>query len=681
MTSANWEHANDAWLAARLSGLRARLSQLAGDGIPESAGTSLPEEPAPGEQRLPSALEILGRRLGLSEFEQNVLFLCAAIELDTRVAELCARAQGNLIRAYPTFGLAFALFESPAWDVLSPERPMRRYRLIEISQPGATPLTAAALRADERIVNYVKGLNEFDDRLASLALPFDAIPQSPLVASQQAIADQIAQELEASAADDSSPRLPLIQLVGSDSASKQLIAQHAAVMLGVELIRLPADVLPHDLTESETLLRLWERECSLLPLGLFVDATDAEGRGLERLTASHLRFLARAAGVVFLDTADLRPITGRPTVAFDVAKPTSSEQRQLWQSLLAADRDQPTTEHIAADHAPTDLAGRLAGQFNLNSPSIERIATRCRTSADAQAPLAALWSACRSSCRPRLDLLAHRIDARATWDDLVLPDDELQQLRDIAGQVHCRGRVYDEWGFGKKHNRGLGVSVLFAGESGTGKTMAAEVIANDLSLDLYRIDLSAVVNKYIGETEKNLRKLFDAADDGGAILFFDECDSLFSKRTEVKDSHDRYANLEVNYLLQRLEAYRGLAILATNMKSAIDQAFLRRLRFVVTFPLPDAAQRREMWRKSFPPELPLASLDYDHLARLNITGGNIHTIALNAAFATASSGLSREVHGLRMGHVLHAARSEYRKLQKTLNATDFQGLQLEGSRR
>jgi SpoVK/Ycf46/Vps4 family AAA+-type ATPase len=215
-------------------------------------------------------------------------------------------------------------------------------------------------------------------------------------------------------------------------------------------------------------------------------------------------------------------------------------------------------------------------------------------------------------------------------------------------------------------NRGLGISALFAGASGTGKTMAAEVMANHLRLNLYRIDLSAVVSKYIGETEKNLRRLFDAAEDGGAILFFDEADALFGKRSEVKDSHDRYANIEINYLLQRMEAYRGLAILATNMKSALDQAFMRRLRFIVNFPFPDADDRKRIWRKVFPPETPTEGLDYDRLARLNLTGGSIHNIALNAAFLAAQGNTP-----VTMVLLLAAARTEMRKLARPVSEADF----------
>jgi SpoVK/Ycf46/Vps4 family AAA+-type ATPase len=255
-----------------------------------------------------------------------------------------------------------------------------------------------------------------------------------------------------------------------------------------------------------------------------------------------------------------------------------------------------------------------------------------------------------------------------TWDDLVLPAPQRQVLRDIAAHVRQRARVYETWGFAARSSRGLGISALFAGASGTGKTMAAEVLANELHLDLYRIDLSSVVSKYIGETEKNLRRIFDAAESGGAILLFDEADALFGKRSEVKDSHDRYANIEVSYLLQRMEAYRGLAILTTNLKSALDTAFLRRIRFVVQFPFPDAAQRAEIWRRSFPPDAPIENLEFDKLARLNVAGGNIRNIALNAAFLAADAG-----EPIRMVHLLRAARTEYAKLEKQLTEAEVAG--------
>jgi SpoVK/Ycf46/Vps4 family AAA+-type ATPase len=280
----------------------------------------------------------------------------------------------------------------------------------------------------------------------------------------------------------------------------------------------------------------------------------------------------------------------------------------------------------------------------------------------------ALWSASRAQARPSLSSLVQRIRPRASWGDLVLPEAQKRVLAEIGVHVRHRLQVYETWGFAAKSDRGLGISALFAGASGTGKTMAAEVLANELQLDLYRIDLSQVVSKYIGETEKNLARVFDAAEAGGAILLFDEADSIFGKRSEVKDSHDRYANIEISYLLQRMEAYRGLAILTTNMKDALDTAFLRRIRFIVRFPFPDRVARAEIWRRIYPAETPTEGLDVDELARLNVTGGVIRNIALHAAFLAVEAG-----EPVRMNHLLRAARGEYAKLERPLTGAEIRG--------
>jgi SpoVK/Ycf46/Vps4 family AAA+-type ATPase len=264
--------------------------------------------------------------------------------------------------------------------------------------------------------------------------------------------------------------------------------------------------------------------------------------------------------------------------------------------------------------------------------------------------------------------LAESIETRAHWDDLVLPEDQYQMLREIAAQVRQRLKVYESWGFGARSARGLGISALFSGPSGTGKTLAAEVIAGHLQLDLYRIDLSQVVSKYIGETEKNLRAVFDSAEQSGAVLLFDEADALFGKRSEVRDSHDRYANIEVSYLLQRMESYRGLAILTTNIRGALDVAFLRRIRFIVSFPFPDTELRTRIWSHIFPAETPTHDLDFNKLARLNVTGGNIRNIALNAAFLAADLG-----EPVSMSHLLRTARSECLKIEKQTSAAELGG--------
>jgi len=608
----------------------------------------------------PPALVILSRSFALSRFEQEILLLCAAMELDTRIASLCARAQDDPVRPYPTFALALALFDDPAWDALSPEGPLRHWRLIEINQPGAQPLTTSALRADERIVNFLKGLNYLDDRLAPLLAPvaLDGI-EAELPPSQQIAVETILRQLRQTGA---TQQLPVVQLVGSDAPSKQMIALRTASALGLRLYRLPVELMPAHAAELETLARLVEREIALWPFALYLDAHEVEKSAPTEAQAPPLnRFLARTGGVCFLDTQEIRHGLNRASITLDIARPTQAEQQTAWAETLGANAD--------------GLPAALAGQFDLNLATIHRVARAASLeSADEDKPLGErLWNACLLSVRPRLDRLAQRIEPKATWEDIALPDAELNLLHQIAAQVRQRGRVYLDWGFAATRTRGLSINALFAGESGTGKTMAAEVIANDLRLDLYRIDLSAVVNKYIGETEKNLRRVFDAAECGGVILFFDEADALFGKRSEVKDSHDRYANIEINYLLQRLEAYRGLAILATNMRSALDTAFMRRIRFIVEFRPHGVAERAAIWQRIFPPETKTSGLDYERLAKLNLNGGSINNVAINAAFLAAQAGTE-----VAMPLVLEAARTEFMKLKRPISEADFQWREPKG---
>jgi hypothetical protein len=663
MTNANsWPEANSRYLSAAMAWLRLLLERrteatAAGDRAQTDEHEVSSTRPAiesawqelkriESEMSSPPALAVLSERLELSSFEAKILLLCAAAEFDPSIGALYARSQEDHGGAYATFALGLSIFNDPAWDALSPQRPLRYWKLIEIHQPGSQPLTTSPLRADERIVNFIKGLNYLDDRLTPYLVPVEPPADSgEQPKSQQEMAARIVaywrQESPAGS-------VPLIQLVGIDAASKQIVAAQAAAAIGRRLYRLSVDALPQQSGDLEILVRLWQRESALLPVALYVDAQDAETTAAIGLR----RFLSRSDGIVMVALREGWASVGRESRTLDVAKPTADEQREEWVRVIGSDDGN---------------AASLAGQFNLNFPDIRQIALSA-SSEDGSGILMPerLWDACRIRVRPLLDSLAHRLELKATWDDIVLPAQELNLLLQIAGQVKQRTKVYAEWGFAEKMNRGLGITALFAGESGTGKTLAAEVLANDLRLNLYRIDLSAVVSKYIGETEKNLRRLFDAAEDGGAILFFDEADALFGKRSEVKDSHDRYANIEVNYLLQRMEAYRGLAILATNMRSALDIAFTRRLRFIVTFPFPTAADRRRMWQRAFPAKVPRGDLDYSRLAQVNLTGGSIHNVAINAAFQAAQSDQS-----VGMSALLASIRSELIKMDRPINEAEF----------
>lgn len=683
-----WSEANGRYLAASLHWLRLRLQRLipADPAAPQAQGfaqwfgrkaDSASADPAADRSdaaldakiaaaaeararaaeaspEAPPALPILAARLGLDPFETDILLLCVAMELDPAVPGLIAAAHGS---GHPGFALALRLFDTPAWDALAPQRPLRHLRLIEINQPGATPLTAAALRADERVVNFVKGLNLIDERVAALTAEAGRLP--PIADSQRAAVDEALALLTAAQGDEDGA-LPTLQLLGRDRGSRQAVAAHLAAAIGLRLHRLPLDALPTARAEVELFARLWLRESLLLPLALYIEADDLDHAGAEVTAALHT-LLGQPLGPVLVGLRETPLRLRSGAAAIEVRPPTAAEQHAAWRAALHAG---DTDARIAADDAPAHDAASdaelLAGHFQLNLEQIGEAARRARIRrADA-------WDVCRDQALARLDTLAQRIQPKAHWEDLVLGDEATGLLRQIADQVHARHRVYQQWGYAERMNRGMGISALFAGESGTGKTMAAEVIANALRLHLFRIDLSSVVSKYIGETEKNLRRLFDAAEQGGAILFFDEADALFGKRSEVKDSHDRYANIEINYLLQRMEAFSGLAILATNMKAALDTAFLRRLRFVVNFQFPGPVERKRIWRNAFAPGVPCEALDYDRLARFSLSGGNIHGIALNAAFAAAARGVA-----VSMPLLLSALRAELRKLDKPVNEAEF----------
>ena len=654
--TASWAQANQRCLSAALGRIRARLdahASLAEPGAEAEARSEQRYRAACDSMPGPSALDALTRAFGLSAFERDLLLLCAGTELESGFAAACAVAQGDAQRAYPTFSLALAALREPHWSALAPASPLRRWRLVEVGLGDS--LTKSQLRIDERVLHYLTGVESPDERLAGVAYPLDRpkhLPQSHarLVRRIGRLWRKVPPNQE----------LPATELCGGDSVDRLGIAAAALAEIGLNaFVMRPTDV-PASPAEREGFARLWERESIISGSGLVIDCDGLEGtEGVRSAAWAADRF----RGAIVIAGHDPVALRRRQHVRFDVRKPTTDEQTEMWRSSLG--------------RAARKLNGELAlvvDQFDLSARDISaagRAAAGRIGDRNADRPTGigdVLWDACRLQARPRLDDLAQRIESNASWDELVLPDVQKAVLRNIAVHVRRRAKVYDEWGFAVKGSRGLGISALFAGASGTGKTMAAEVLANELRLDLYRIDLSSVVSKYIGETEKNLRRVFDAAEGGGAILLFDEADALFGKRSEVKDSHDRYANIEISYLLQRMEMYRGLAILTTNQKAALDQAFLRRIRFIVHFPFPDAAQRAEIWRHVFPAETPTRDIDPEKLSQLSVTGGNIRNIAMNAAFLAADGD-----EPVAMAHLLRAAQSEYQKLEMPLTNSDIGG--------
>jgi hypothetical protein len=632
-----WIDANQRVLAAEFARLKA---QLAGQDI-TSARQAIEEARA----TMPSdaAIDELATAFGLSTFERDLLLLCAGVEMDSGVAAQCAACDAAPGRRYATFALALAMLEDPHWSALTPVGPLRRWRLLDVKDDQA--LTTSRLIVDERVLHYLAGVNYLDPRLAPLLRARSA--PAVIAAGQARIVESAARVLQ-----QSDRRAAAVQFVGDDHAGQEDVAAATAAQVGLKLLVLRAADIPANLHEADALLVLWRREAALLGSALLVLVDHDDGHA-----AIAARWIERAGGVVMIAAPHALTLD-RSQRRFTIDRPNAAEQKGLWTEALGP----------AAARLNGALDG-VAAQFRLSTDTIVRIARMLGPSiATVPEPEIALWQACRSSVRGGLDALAQRLESTATWTQLILPAPQMTTLRQIATHVRRRITVYQEWGFAGSGQRGLGISALFSGESGTGKTMAAEVLGNELGLDLYRIDLASMVSKYIGETEKNLRRVFDAAEASGAILLFDEADALFGKRTDVKEGHDRYANIEVSYLLQRMEAYRGLAILTTNNAAALDAAFQRRLRFTIAFPFPDADHREQIWRGVFPARTPLMEIDYPKLARLNVAGGSIRNIAMNAAF------LAAEANGpVRMSHLLHAARGEAGKRERPPSDAEIRG--------
>jgi MoxR-like ATPase len=594
---------------------------------------------ARAEAGSPLPIDTLERRFGLTPFERDVVLLCLTPELDPALERLFAYVQDDASRPYVTPHLALALLAAPgadtvvAWEGLRPDAPLRRHRLVVLD--GAVPGAAAGLplRLDERVADYLFGVNRLDARVAHLVRP---VAPAPLTPEHREVVDRLASTLAATEGE-----WPAVNLVGAAGSGRRAVARALAERLGLSLLALDAPRLPAPGPERTATLRLLEREAVLLQCAYLVP--DEADDVVELLQ-----------GLVLVASSEPRQ-GDRASLAVHVPAPDAAGRRELWSGVLGEDG--------------AELDG-LVHQFELGPEAVARAAASARSTArlrNGDGPSAAdLWNASRDQTAWKLEDLAQRIEPGYGWDDIVLPPDEAAQLAEIAAQVSHRARVYEEWGFGEKLSRGRGIGALFSGPSGTGKTMAAEILAAHLELDLYRIDLAGVVSKWVGETEANLARVFDAAERSGSILFFDEADALFGKRSEVRDSHDRYANIEVSYLLQRMEDYRGLAVLATNRKALLDDAFLRRLRFLVDFPFPDADARGRIWRGVFPERAEVGELDWEFLAGLELAGGNIRNIALNAAFLAAA-----DDRPIAMADLLHAARREYAKIDKLLHEAEF----------
>jgi len=600
-----------------------------------------------------TALEVISNLFGLSTFEKYVLVLCAGFELDSEIGRLCAKIKANPNTDSPDFGIALSILPDSHWSAIIPESPLRGFRLINLHSQFSNTITSSPIRIEERVLHYLTGINYLEKQLHGIVVPMniESLPSE----SQKQLAEQILLGYK----NHKEENFPPVQLFGTDETSKQTISNVVCSKIELNTWKISPELIPTKPNEIESFVQLWNRESRLLKAGLYIAAEDIDYSGQK----SVMRLIdSKISGPLFLGINEgWKNMNMYPSpIVIEVKKPDKSEQVHIWKTYLKKYENNPDFDNSIS---------KIVKQFDFDSHSIY-LASRTAISSmpgnkDNDSLHDTLWESSRSVTRSKMTDLAQRISSKSTMDDLILPEKEKQLLGQIIIHVKNREKVYQEWGFDAS-GRGLGIAALFAGESGTGKTMAAEVISNELKLDLFRIDLSMVISKYIGETEKNLRRIFDAAEDGGSILFFDEADVLFGKRSEVHDSHDRYANIEVGYLLQRIESYRGLAILATNFKNALDTAFMRRIRFIVDFPFPDEQSRAAIWRSTFPETVPTDEIDFERLSKLNVTGGNIRNIALNSAFLASEQNVS-----VNMKHLKQAAKIEYDKLGRPLTRIEI----------
>jgi len=622
--------------------------------------------------RVELALPSLAQRFGLGRFEERCLLLALAPEVDRKYDKLYAYVQDDITRKRPTVDLALRLFAGglddriEAWKVFADHAPLVRHRLLRLTDTapdGPQPLLSRSLKLDDRIASHLLG----DTRIDYRALPHArlSVPARRVDEPECELTDRLSRLAHSVEAGEVSDRCRLIvHLRGSYGSGRHELIEAVAARLGRSLLSLAVDLSGIGGRAPDETIALAAREAFLQPAvlalrdfdELLVDTPDARSalRSLESAleTYSPVTFLLgrlryRARGVS----------PGALRLDLHLDRPDEGARSELWRQALA---EQP----VADDVQPGELASEFRftrGQIR-DSLAAARDLAHWRSRPGDRVTRADFSDAARAQANPELARLARLVPARSTWDDLVLPDDQRHQLREVCYQAQHRHTVLGEWGFGERITHGKGLAALFSGPPGTGKTLAASIVAGELGLDLFKIDLSQVVSKYIGETEKNLDRIFRAAEDSSAILFFDEADALFGKRSEVRDSHDRYANVEVSYLLQKMEENEGITILATNLRQHMDDAFIRRLASVVEFPFPDEADRERIWRVSLPSRAPVSGdVDLAAIAReVRLAGGNIKNISLAAAYYAAADG-----RVIRMDHLWRAARREFAKLGRT----------------
>jgi ATP-dependent 26S proteasome regulatory subunit len=627
-------------------------------------------------------LPLLANIFELSAFEIDTLIICLAPEVDVKYEKIYAYLQDDVTRKRPTVQLIVNLLcrsfaeEVAARAYFSPQAALFRYHLL---QYDATPEKAASflaypLKADERIVQYLLGSSQVDARLTA----FVKVLEPKTVATALRQDEPWQQRLLSLTQDYLEKKFPdtgklVFFLQHPGPVERRAAAAAVSQEIGLPLLLIDLEALLNANLPMDLALSLAFREGLLQPAVVYVEHCDRlladdekslSGRTLLFKAIEELSWLTFLAGAsAWQPPEDF--LQQHIFIRMELPAATFDKRQQLWETCL---------EHEQYAVAPSELVP-LANKFRFHTGQIQAALHTARNLAIARQgveyhiTINDLYEACRLLSNQKLTHYAQKIQPKFTWNDLILPDDRRRQLREICQWVQYHHVVFGDWGFERKLSLGKGLNILFVGLSGTGKTMAAEILAGELGLELYKIDLSVVVSKYIGETEKNLSLIFAEAATSNAILFFDEADALFGKRSEVKDAHDRYANIEINYLLMKMEEHEGIVILATNLQKNLDEAFLRRMHFAVEFPFPDEEYRQRIWHSVFPSAAPLgADIDVAFLARrLKLSGGNIKNIALNAAFLAADNSGT-----IGMEHVIMATKREFQKLGRLCVKSDFE---------
>jgi hypothetical protein len=626
------------------------------------------------------ALPHLARVFSLTPFEERVVLLALAPEIDLKHERLFAWLQDDISRKRPCVDLAMKLFCAGAQERLesraafSPEAPLLRARLLRPLDKTENPLLSRPLMLDDAIASFLSSKAEDDippcSRIHAAPRPIESLRWSEVM--QQRLSEIV--RVYAGGEQPVSRRM-IFHLHGSLGSGRKTLASCLCGEIKARLLVVDIQQLVYRFENFEQALQAVFRHGLLHRCAIYLEHTgslfaDDHKAAACRIALRHsiddVSWLTFIATETKWSGGDL--FRNHTFLGVELPAPDIAERKRLWASFAAE-----SGLRFAAGVSWDDVALKFRLTPGQIEGAIEAAANRSRLRGpDAEIDETDLRKGCYAQSNRKLAALARHLDAQHTWDNITLPPNAMAQLHEICAQVRHRQKVFGDWGFDSVLRLSKGLAVLFYGQSGVGKTMAVDLIANDLQIEAFKIDLSTVVSKYIGETEKNLSRIFQEAESSNAILFFDEADALFGKRSEVKDAHDRYANIEINYLLQRMEEFDGLVILATNLRKNIDEGFFRRMHFAVEFPFPDAPHRYRIWKQHLPELAPVNDdIDFDYLAeRFNLAGGNIRNVVVNAAFLAAETGTA-----IGMEHLIRATRREYEKIGRICTDIDFKPYQ------